>query len=52
MMRLVLKKIFIVTGYTDLRSGIDCLADTVRSYLGEDATEPDTLYLFYGRKTE
>lgn len=31
------KKIFIVTGYTDLRSGIDRLADTVRSYLGEDA---------------
>jgi len=52
MMRLVLKKIFIVTGYTDLRSGIDRLADTVRSYLGEDAIEPDTLYLFYGRKTE
>lgn len=51
-MRLVLKKIFIVTGYTDLRSGIDRLADTVRSYLGEDAIEPDTLYLFCGRKTE
>ena len=31
------KKIFIVTGYTDLRSGIDRLADTIRSYLGEDA---------------
>lgn len=30
------KKIFIVTGYTDLRSGIDCLADTIRSYLGEE----------------
>ena len=26
------KKIFIVTGYTDLRSGIDRLADTIRSY--------------------
>lgn len=52
MMRLVLKKIFIVTGYTDLRSGIDRLADTVRSYLGEDAIEPDTLYLFCGRKIE
>lgn len=40
------KKIFIVTGYTDLRSGIDRLADTIRSYLGEDAIEADTLYLF------
>lgn len=46
------KKIFIVTGYTDLRSGIDRLADTVRSYLGEDAIEPDTLYLFCGRRTD
>ena len=35
------KKIFIVTGYTDLRSGIDRLADTIRSYLGEDAIEAD-----------
>lgn len=34
------KKMFIVTGYTDLRSGIDRLADTVCSYLGEDAIEP------------
>lgn len=40
------KKIFIVTGYTDLRSGIDRLADTIRSYLGEDAIEADILYLF------
>lgn len=46
------KKIFIVTGYTDLRSGIDRLADTVRSYLGEDAIEPDTLYLFCGHRTD
>lgn len=46
------KKIFIVTGYTDLRSGIDRLADTVRSYLGENAIEPDTLYLFCGRRTD
>ena len=43
------KKIFIVTGYTDLRSGIDRLADTIRSYLGEDAIEAGTLYLFCGR---
>ena len=46
------EKIFIVTGYTDLRSGIDRLAYTVRSYLGEDAIEPDTLYLFCGRRTD
>ena len=46
------KKIFIVTGYTDLRSGIDRLADTICSYLGEDAIEADTLYLFCGRRTD
>ena len=46
------KKIFIVTGYTDLRSGIDRLADTICSYLGEDAIEVDTLYLFCGRRTD
>ena len=46
------KKIFIVTGYTDLRSGIDRLADTIRSYLGEDVIEADTLYLFCGRRTD
>lgn len=46
------KKIFIVTGYTDLRSGIDRLADTVCSYLGGNAIEPDTLYLFCGRRTD
>ena len=47
------KKIFIVTEYTDLRSGIDRLADTIRSYLGEDAIEADTLYLFVeGEQTE
>ena len=46
------KKIFIVTGYTNLRSGIDRLADTIRSYLGEDAIEADTLYLFCGREND
>ena len=46
------KKIFIVTGYTDLRSGIDRLADTVCSYLGGNAIEPDTLYLICGRRTD
>ena len=46
MMLTCFKKIFIVTGYTDLRSGIDRLADTIRSYLGEDAIEADTFIFF------
>lgn len=46
------KQVYIVTGYTDLRSGIDRLAALVQSYLGDHCFEPDTIYLFCGRKTE
>ena len=46
------KKIFIVTRYTDLHSGIDRLADIIRSYMVGDAIESDTLYLFCGRRTD
>ena len=46
------KQVYIVTGYTDLRSGIDRLAALVQSYLGDHCFEPDTIYLFCGRKTD
>ncbi len=46
------KQVYIVTGYTDLRSGIDRLAALVQSYLGAHCFEPDTIYLFCGRKTD
>ena len=40
------KQIFIVTGYTDLRSGIDRLAALITSKTGDNPFVPDTLYLF------
>jgi len=46
------KNIYIVTGYTDLRSGIDTLASIVESKLGSRPFVPDTLYLFCGRRTD
>lgn len=47
-----LKNVFIVTGYTDLRSGIDTLASIIESSLGSKPLVPDTLYLFCGRRTD
>lgn len=46
------KNVYIVTGYTDLRSGIDTLASIVESKHGSKAFVPDTLYLFCGRRTD
>ena len=46
------KQIFIVTGYTDLRSGIDRLAALITSKTGDNPFVQDTLYLFCGRKTD
>ena len=39
------KNIFIVTGYTDLRFGLDSLAAIIESKLGRNSIEPDTLYM-------
>lgn len=46
------KNVYLVTGYTDLRSGIDTLASIVESKLGKRPLIPDTLYLFCGRRTD
>lgn len=46
------KNVYIVTGYTDLRYGIDSLAAIIESNLGTTPFVPDTLYLFCGRKTD
>lgn len=46
------KNIYIVTGYTDLRSGMDRLASVIESRLGRSPFIPDTLYLFCGRRTD
>ena len=41
------KQVYIVTGYTDLRSGIDRLAALVQSHLGDHCFEPDTSRLLW-----
>lgn len=45
------KQIYIVTGYTDLRYGIDSLAGIVKRS-GLNPFIPGTLYLFCGRRTD
>ena len=46
------KQIYIVCGYTDLRSGIDTLVSIINSKTGNPPYLPDTLYLFCGRKAD
>ena len=46
------KQVYIVTGYTDLRSGIDRLSALIRSHFNDAPLQPDTIYLFCGRKTD
>ena len=43
-------KIYIATGYTDLRQGIDGLASYVKMQFQLDPFDKDTLFLFCGRK--
>lgn len=46
------RSVYIMTGYTDLRSGIDRLAALVEAKMGRNPCEPATLYLFCGRRTD
>ncbi len=46
------KSVFIVTGYTDLRAGIDRLAGVIESQTGCMPLVPHTIYLFCGRRTD
>ena len=46
------KAVYIVCGYTDLRSGMDRLAALVEVQTGNRPYVPDTLYLFCGRRTD
>ncbi len=45
------KKIYIATGYTDLRRGIDGLATIIRFQYELDPYDKDTLFLFCGKKS-
>ena len=46
------RAVYIMTGYTDLRSEIDRLTALVESKRGKNPCEPDTLYLFCGRRLD
>lgn len=46
------RNIYIVTGRTDLRYGIDSLAAIINDKLGVSPFIKDTLFLFCGRKTD
>ena len=45
-------KVMIVTGYTDLRRGIDGLASILYESYSQTPFEPDVLFLFCGRRTD
>jgi transposase len=44
-------RVYIVCGYTDLRSGIDTLVSIVAQKTDNSPYVPDTLYLFCGRSS-
>lgn len=46
------KNVYIMCGFTDLRSGMERLAGIVEVQTGGKPFIPDTLYLFCGRKTD
>ena len=46
------KKIYIATGYADLRRGIDGLAAIIRVQFDLDPFDRNTLFLFCGRRSD
>ncbi len=46
------KAVYLVTGYTDLRMGVDGLAGIIKHQYGLDPFDADTLFLFCGRKPD
>ena len=44
--------VYIVCGYTDLRSGMDRLAAVIEAKTGTSPYVPGTLYLFCGRRSD
>ena len=46
------KKIYLATGYTDLRRGIEGLASIVRFQFNLDPYDKDTIFLFCGKRCD
>ena len=46
------KHIYLCTGYTDLRRGIDGLIAVVNAEFKLDPTESDSIFLFCGRRCD
>lgn len=46
------KKIYLATGYTDLRRGIDGLAGIIRFQFQLDPYDKNTLFLFCGKRND
>ena len=46
------EKIYLATGYTDLRRGIDGLATTIHQEFNLDPFNKDILFLFCGRRSD
>ena len=46
------QKVYLATGYTDLRRGIDGLASIVKYNFNLDPFEKNTLFLFCGKRTD
>lgn len=46
------KKVYIATGFTDLRRGIDGLARIIRFQFCLDPYDKNTLFLFCGKRTD
>ena len=46
------KKVYIATGYSDLRRGLEGLANIIRFQFHLDPYDKDTLYLFCGKRND
>ena len=46
------KKIYLATGYTDLRRGIDGLIAVIKFKFNLDAYDKDTIFLFCGKRCD
>ena len=45
------KQVILITGYTDVRKGIDGLANTIRYVYNMDPFDTEVLYMFCGRNS-